>query len=342
MHSRNPLRNAALVLANTMASSLSSDAETEVGIAAQEKTPGRHQSKGKATLLKPHCPCRVCGMTFPDMPKGSKECWDHKRDGDALIAHLTSQVKEKKDQESKEELKQVKKLKETATEAPSDWSARVLDYAQKCPSLGQGKSRGAYSGYRQLEETVAESSVHSGVWCIKMHKEMWLKYATGTLVIPETEALRNWNEWLGTFDHDDPKQVDKNGPEFSKLQLNCPTEVYTDGFEGQSHMKRTQLMGKLKKTTNMQEVEDAQRSVNEGHAQFSDTMFASAGGGLMHKLKTLGCAPKQEFAGGSSTSSPGKFGADIELQPEKPKKTKNSTWRLTKRRFRKKSQSSEL
>ena len=251
-------------------------------------------------------------MTFPDMPKGSKECWDHKRDGDALISFLTSQAKLKKDKESKDELNTVKKLKDTAKEPPSDWSARVLDYGQKCPSLGQGKSRGAYSGFRQLEETVAESTVRSGVHCIKMHKERWLHFAKNTLVIPDVDALRNWKEWYAAFDHDDPRQVDYQGPTFSRLQLNCPTETYTDGFEGQTHLKRTQLMGKQKKTTNLQEVGDAQRSVNEGHAVFSDTMFTTSGGGLMHKLKSLGFAPEQEFAGGSASGA-SKFGADIEF-----------------------------
>ena len=38
--------------------------------------------------VKPHRPCRVCGLIFSDMPARDVYCWDHKRIFEAVLRHF--------------------------------------------------------------------------------------------------------------------------------------------------------------------------------------------------------------------------------------------------------------
>ena len=306
----------------------SADASTT----AETRSQGKLEKKGKrATETKNKC--RVCGLSFEDMPRNGKECYEHQQDAAGLQKDLEAKAKrDPGNPQTKADLQWFKEQRKTAGPPPSPYSKEVLAFSQACPSRGAGKARACYNQFRQMEETVAQQEAKVGVRAVKMHKERFMIWATGTACVPAEYADAWWKRMFKEFDHNDILQVDQLGPSFSKLQLAVPTENFSEGSLSEQHNKRMQLLSKAKKVGSEEELEKAQAATQSGHATFGDKTFANTGGALMAQLGNMGAtgiisstgATQFSQPSGSKPGSENKVGADavIEKEKDKPKKAK--------------------
>ena len=277
--------------------------------------------------------CRVCGLTFADMPRNGKECYAHQQDAAGLQKDLENKVKASpSDNKAKENLGWFKDQRKSAGPPPSEYSKEVLTYSQNCPSRGAGKARAGYNQFRQMEETVAGQEANVGVRAIKMHKERFMTWATRDACLPTEYADGWWKTMFREYDHEDKKQVDQLGPTFSKLQLAVPTENFSEGSLSEQHNKRLQLLSKAKKIGSEEELDKAQTAMQSGHATFNDKTLSHSGGALLTQIGKMGATTVISSSGATEFSQPSaskpasenKFGADavIEKEKEKPKKVK--------------------
>ena len=67
------------VVAATVTSKVSSTSPSSAAL-------GSDKSKKGGKKRKEHCPCKVCGLKFSDMPPGFPYCFQHKADSEACHA----------------------------------------------------------------------------------------------------------------------------------------------------------------------------------------------------------------------------------------------------------------
>jgi hypothetical protein len=103
------------------------------------------RAKQGAKKRKDHCPCKVCGQKFADMPAGFPYCYDHKSDAETCHAQLVGQArKDPNNEELQAILKDFEDARDAADQPPSKFSSWVLKYAQNCPAQGRGQKRKIY------------------------------------------------------------------------------------------------------------------------------------------------------------------------------------------------------
>ena len=127
-------------------------------------------SKGAKKARKPY-PCRVCGVTYQDMPACGKECHLHKNDVAALGAQLRKKsLAPDATQETKDDWEKFQELKKTAGLPPSEFSREVLAFSAASPSRGQGVERDSYTAFRKNEKHVSKTETQKKVTCVMMHE----------------------------------------------------------------------------------------------------------------------------------------------------------------------------
>ena len=141
----------------------------------------------------------------------------------------------------------------------------------------------------------------------------------------ETEEW--WNEIEACCE---PEDIKWGGPPSSRKQLPIP-DAYTDASNAESHYKRMQLMGKLKKASSVEEIEKAAASFSEHHASFKDSMFKKTGGSLIASFAKNGITTFGTSNGsGRFTDNQNKedvvpkFGENVELGVEKEKRRRST------------------
>jgi hypothetical protein len=232
---------------------------------------------------------------FDDMPKGSPNCWPHKRAVESLSNQLLKALKSSpSDTDASQAFKDFKDMRLKPPKPPSDWSRLILDYEQKSPSLGPGCVREGYDFVTNIQEIKNTTRVTKGCRALKVHKARWLKYAMDTLEMSQVDAIAQWDEADRTLKGE---ARDEAGPAHSKLRLAMPFDEYIDLENEVEHTKILRMEGGRKKIKSIADLEAQQATLRDGHVGFTDETFVSVGGELAEHLARTGSSASVSSTG---------------------------------------------
>ena len=106
-----------------------------------------------------------------------------------------------------------------------------------------------------------------------------------------------WTRLNRELDPSDPEQKNEDGPDFSKVMLAIPTERFGNADAFEAHKKTAQLLSKNTKIGSAEDIEEDQKEVTKGLANFADPMFAKTGGGLHATLARMGQSSASNSSG---------------------------------------------
>jgi len=268
---------------------VSGDASTSVpqntspSIPPSSCTTDSKKTKKKDANRKEHA-CQICGLTFAEMPKGSKFCFEHRTTVNAARDQVNARMKKSKDDT---EMIQFKEQQENCGPPPSTFSCTILQFEAECPSLGPGKGRKAFDFATPFSEETNTTRMKQGFKCIAMHKERACRFWVNEMDYPPESALKKWDQ-LKIDTPEDDQQRDEKGPPHSKLQLPVQTQNYNCGENESAHTKGVRCEGKKRGLKSEEELEAMRKQARTGHAALTDEMFKDVGGNLAKQIAREG------------------------------------------------------